>query len=152
VRFLAIGHHTDKHTVEAAEALMAAEMRTARDLYREGLIREAYMDESYSQAVLLLDATDLHTATEQLGRYPMVRAGLIHFQIISLVGLPAITDTDQSTARPAWWPDAPAIDTRDADDYRLESRAGSRLDLAGNEPGLPRDPVHHLDRQEGRGR
>jgi hypothetical protein len=92
MRFLAIGHHTVAYTAEAAEALLPAEMRTARALYRERVIREAYMDQSYSDAVLLLDAADLDTATEQLNRYPMVRAGLVQFRITPLVGLPAIAD------------------------------------------------------------
>ena len=106
MRFLAVGQHTATYTAEAAQALMPAEMRMAHDLYREGVIREAYMDHSYSDAVLLLDATDLHRATEQLSRYPMVRAGLIQFQITALVGLPAITDANQPTGRPVWWPDS----------------------------------------------
>jgi len=103
MRFLAIGRHTAAYTAEAAEALMAAEMGTASDLYREGVLREGYMDESYSDAVLLLDAADLQAASEQLTRYPMVRAGLIEFEITPLVGLPAIADA----GRPAWWPNDP---------------------------------------------
>ena len=106
MRFLAIGHHTATYTAEAAEALMSAEMRIAGDLYQERIIREAYMDQSYSDAVLLLDAIDLDTVTEHLNRYPMVRAGIIQFQITPLVGLPAIIDADQPTSWPDWWPDS----------------------------------------------
>lgn len=83
---------------------MNAEMDTALHLYQEGVLHEAYMDDTYTSAVLLLDANDLAAATDQLSRYPMVRNGLIQFQLTPLVGLPAIKDDRQPNGRPLWWP------------------------------------------------
>jgi hypothetical protein len=103
MRFLAIGEHTPGYTTAQADELMSAEMDTARALYREHVIREAYMDDTYADAILLLDADDLAAATTHLNRYPMVQADLIRFRITPLVGLPAIIA--DSRARPDWWPD-----------------------------------------------
>lgn len=104
MRFLAIGEHTASYTAALADGLMGAEMDTARALYQEHVIREAYMDHTYSDAILLLDADDLPAATTRLNQYPMVQAGLIHFRIITLVGLPAITADMKPEAWPDWWP------------------------------------------------
>ncbi|KQO10376.1 hypothetical protein ASF06_09425 [Agreia sp. Leaf244] len=105
MRFLAIGERTSDYTTAQAYELMAAEMDTARTLYGERVIREAYMDDSYADAVLLLDAEDLAAATTHVNRYPMVQAGIIHFRITPLVGLPAIIAGATPQVWPDWWPD-----------------------------------------------
>jgi hypothetical protein len=104
MRFLAIGERTSDYTTARAYELMAAEMDTARALYRERVIREAYMDDSYADAVLLLDAEDLAAATTHVNRYPMVQAGIVYFRITPLVGLPAIIVDIKPEAWPDWWP------------------------------------------------
>jgi hypothetical protein len=105
MRFLAIGEHTPDYTTAQATELMAAEMDTARALYGEHVIREAYMDDAYADAILLLDAHDLATATAHVNRYPMVQAGIIRFRLTPLVGLPAIIADTKPQAWPDWWPD-----------------------------------------------
>jgi len=107
MRFLAIGRHSAAYSTADAEALMPAEMSTASELYREQFIREGYMDVSYTEAVLLIDADDPATVTDQLNRYPLVKGGLIQFEITRLVGLPAITVANQASHPPAWWPADP---------------------------------------------
>ena len=104
MRFLAIGERTPDYTTARAFELMAAEMDTARALYGERVIREAYMDDSYADAVLLLDAENLAAATAHVNRYPMVQAGIIHFRITPLVGLPAIIADTKPQVLPDWWP------------------------------------------------
>lgn len=104
MRFLAIGSPTARHSSEAATELMHGEMTVARQLYAEGTMREGYLDESFSRAVLLLDAADRSEVDTQLARYPMVQAGLVHFSVTALTGLPAISPVEPSTQRNAWWP------------------------------------------------
>lgn len=104
MRFLAIGSPTARYTAEAAAELMHAEMAVARQLYADQTMREGYLDESSSGAVLLLDAADPSEVETQLARYPMIQAGLISFSVTALSGLPAITPPVRSTPRDAWWP------------------------------------------------
>jgi hypothetical protein len=104
MRFLAVGSPTARYSPDAAKELVHAEMTVARQLYAELTIREGYLDDSFTQAVLLLDGADLSQVEAQLARYPMVQAGLIHFSVTALTGLPALSPAVPAARRDAWWP------------------------------------------------
>lgn len=53
-------------------------------LYKEGFIREMYMREDKPEAVLILEANDVKEAKEKLSELPLVKNGLITFELIPL--------------------------------------------------------------------
>ena len=58
------------------------------DLYQEGVIREMYFRGDCSQAVLMLECKDIGEASATLSTLPLVRQGLISFELIPLVAYP----------------------------------------------------------------
>ena len=54
------------------------------ELQQEGLIREAYFRADQHTAVLILECEDVSHAQTLLESLPLVRQGLIHFEIIPL--------------------------------------------------------------------
>jgi muconolactone delta-isomerase len=67
---------------------LKAEARAVWELYQSGLIRELYFRADRSEAVLLLECETAETVREILGSLPLVRAGLISFDVIPLVPYP----------------------------------------------------------------
>jgi len=61
------------------------------ELYQDGTIREFYFREDRSEAVLMLECADASEARQGLESLPLVKAGLITFDIIPLVPYPGIT-------------------------------------------------------------
>jgi hypothetical protein len=53
-------------------------------LYKEEFIREMYMREDKPEAVLILEAKDVDEAKEKLSELPLVKNGLITFELIPL--------------------------------------------------------------------
>jgi hypothetical protein len=60
----------------------------ARDLYQQGTIRELYFRQDRAEAVLVLECADTKKASEALGSLPLVKEGLISFELIPLVPYP----------------------------------------------------------------
>ena len=58
------------------------------ELYQSGVIRELYFRADRSEAVLMLECADLGEARQAVGSLPLVKAGLITFDIIPLVPYP----------------------------------------------------------------
>jgi hypothetical protein len=58
------------------------------ELYQSGVIRELYFRADRSEAVLMLECADPGEARQALGSLPLVKAGLITFDIIPLVPYP----------------------------------------------------------------
>jgi hypothetical protein len=63
---------------------LKAEAERAWALYQEGVIRELYFRADRSEAVLVLECASLEEARAALGSLPLVRAGLIDFDLIPL--------------------------------------------------------------------
>ncbi|MDX1640859.1 MAG: hypothetical protein R3220_04140 [Balneolaceae bacterium] len=53
-------------------------------LYKDGFIREMYFRADKPEAVLILEAKDLDEAKEKLSQLPLVKNGLITFELIPL--------------------------------------------------------------------
>ena len=70
------------------EAILHAEAAKAWDLYQSGVLREMYFSAEKHEAILMLEAGNAEEARSQLARLPLVRAGLIDFEIIPLVPYP----------------------------------------------------------------
>lgn len=60
------------------------EAKQGWELYKEGFIREMYFRDDKPEAVLILEAKDVEEAKEKLTDLPLVKNGLITFELIPL--------------------------------------------------------------------
>ena len=67
---------------------LKAEAQCAWELYQSGVIRELYFRADRSEAVLILESADINEAKQALASLPLVEAGLITFDVISLIAYP----------------------------------------------------------------
>jgi hypothetical protein len=88
MRILAIEHETPGAPAAAFGPLLKAEARRAWELYQSGVIRELYFRQDRHESVLILECADAAEAEAALGTLPLVRAGLIAFEIIPLIPYP----------------------------------------------------------------
>jgi muconolactone delta-isomerase len=58
------------------------------ELYQKGIIRELYFRKHQPQAVLVLECNDAEEASRILRTLPLVKRGLITFELIPLVPYP----------------------------------------------------------------
>ncbi len=68
--------------------LLRTEARRAWELHRSGAIRELYFRADREEAVLVLEAADVAAARAVLAELPLVRAGLIDFDLVPLTAYP----------------------------------------------------------------
>src|ERR1039458_1275825 len=68
--------------------ILRAEARKAWELYQSGVLRELYFTADKDEAVLVLKCESADEARRQLSELPLMRAGLIDFQVIPLVAYP----------------------------------------------------------------
>jgi hypothetical protein len=62
-----------------------------RPLYQAGVFRELYCRQDRSEAVLVLECADVKEADRVLGTLPLVREGLITFEVIPLIPYPGFS-------------------------------------------------------------
>jgi hypothetical protein len=67
---------------------LKAEALVVWRLIQEGLIREAYFSADRDAAVLVLESPDTDAANATLATLPLVRAGLIAFEVVPLIAYP----------------------------------------------------------------
>lgn len=60
------------------------EARQGWELYKEGVIREMYFRDDKPEAVLILECKDVNEAREKLASLPLVKKGMISFELIPL--------------------------------------------------------------------
>jgi hypothetical protein len=65
-------------------ALLRSEALRAWELYQEGILRELFFREDRNEAVLFLECRDIQEAQTVLATLPLVKTGLIAFEIIPL--------------------------------------------------------------------
>ena len=70
------------------EELLRAEAAKAWELYQAGILREAYFTADTHEAVLILECADAGEARSRLSELPLVRAGLIDFNVLPLAPYP----------------------------------------------------------------
>jgi hypothetical protein len=71
--------------------LLKAEAARAWELYQSGLFREMYFRQDWPGAVLVLECADVEEANAVLNTLPLVKEGLITFEIIPLVPYPGFS-------------------------------------------------------------
>ncbi len=74
-----------------AESLLRAEALRAWELHQAGIVRELYFRADARRAVLVLECDDVESARSALGTLPLVREGLIAFELIPLVAYPGFS-------------------------------------------------------------
>lgn len=67
------------------------------ELYQAGVIREPYFRQDQTSAVLILECEDIKDANSALNSLPLVREGLIAFDIIPLRAYPGFSRLFSST-------------------------------------------------------
>jgi hypothetical protein len=75
-------------TDEQFEPHLKAEAARAWELYQSEEIREMYFRADREEAVLILECASVKEAETTLGTLPLVKAGLIAFEIIPLKAYP----------------------------------------------------------------
>ena len=70
---------------------LKAEAARAWELYQAGVFRELYFRQDWPGAVLMLECADVEEANEVLNTLPLVREGMIAFDIIPLVPYPGFS-------------------------------------------------------------
>jgi len=71
--------------------ILRAEAARAWELYQSGMIRELYFRRDRQEAVLILECNDTGEAQSTLATLPLVKAGLIKFEIIPLTAYPGFS-------------------------------------------------------------
>ena len=60
-------------------------------LYQSGVVRELYFRQDRSDAVLVLECADAEAARDVINTLPLVRSGLIDFELIPLIPYPGFS-------------------------------------------------------------
>ena len=66
-------------------------IRRALELYQAGVFRELYFRQDQTSAVLMLESVDVKEANEALNSLPLVKEGLITFELIPLTAYPGFS-------------------------------------------------------------
>jgi hypothetical protein len=72
-------------------SLKRAEAFRVWELYLAGIFRELYFRQDWPGAVLMLECADVEEAQEILNTLPLVKAGLVTFEIVSLAPYPGFS-------------------------------------------------------------
>jgi len=70
------------------EEILETEARKAWELYQSGVLRELYLSADKNEAVLVLECGGVGEARSYLAGLPLVKAGLIEFEVIPLMPYP----------------------------------------------------------------
>ena len=85
MKILALERELPDATAEQFRPLLKDEARRLWELTQSGLLREAYFHAEEHTAVLVLECADANEARRTLDALPLVRAGLIVFDILPLI-------------------------------------------------------------------
>ncbi len=84
MKILAIEKELPGATAEAFAPLLKPEAARVYELCQADVVREIYFRADEHAAVLILECADVTAARDVLGTLPLVRAGLIAFEVIPL--------------------------------------------------------------------
>jgi muconolactone delta-isomerase len=91
MKILALEKETPGVTAEDFRPHAKAEAARAWELYQAGVIRELYFRQDRPEAVLILECADVREAGQVLATLPLVKAGLITFEVIPLAPYPGFS-------------------------------------------------------------
>ena len=85
MKILALEKELSGFTVADFQPLLEAEARGVWELQQSGSLREAYFNADQHTSVLVLECSDFSAARQLLATLPLVKAGLITFDVILLI-------------------------------------------------------------------
>ena len=88
MKFLAIEQDVPGIQDARFSPFLRAEAERVWDLYQSGKLRELYFRGDKEAAVLVMECSDREEANGLLGTLPLVREGLIRFEVIPLIPYP----------------------------------------------------------------
>ncbi len=88
MKILAVERDVPGVTDDACEPMLRPEAARAWELYESGVIRELYFRADRDAAVLVLECENVAEAQHHLASLPLVKAGLIAFDVIPLKAYP----------------------------------------------------------------
>jgi len=88
MKILALEKELPGATDQGFQAHTKSEALRVWELYQTGTLREIYFRAGRNEAVLMLECSDTAEAQDVLGSLPLVKAGLISFDVIPLVPYP----------------------------------------------------------------
>ncbi len=91
MKILALEKEVPGVTDEEFKPHLKAEAARAWELYQAGLFRELYFRQDWPGAVLVLECAGIEQANEALNTLPLVKEGLITFDIIPLGPYPGFS-------------------------------------------------------------
>jgi muconolactone delta-isomerase len=91
VKLIALERDVPGTTAEQFQAHLEAEATMVWELYQAGVFRELYFRQDRSEAVLVLECADAEEASQVLSTLPLVKEGLIAFDLIPLRPYPGFS-------------------------------------------------------------
>ena len=91
MKILAIGKDVPGVTGEQFKPHLKAEAARVWELHQAGIFRELYFRADRPSAVLVLECADVEAANDVLNTLPLVKEGLIAFDMIPLVAYPGFS-------------------------------------------------------------
>jgi muconolactone delta-isomerase len=88
MKILALEIEIPNTTPEQFAPHLKAESARVWELYKSGQVREIYFRGDRNEAVLILECADVEEAENLLATLPLVKAGLIAFEVIPLAPYP----------------------------------------------------------------
>jgi len=85
MKLLALEREMTNSLASDFQHYLKAEARQVWGLYQTGVVREIYFHAVQHTAVLVMERVDEGAAREKLNTLPLVKAGLIRFDLIPLV-------------------------------------------------------------------
>jgi muconolactone delta-isomerase len=85
MKILALEKETKQTQQNKFDPYLQDEAAKVYELYLSGIIRELYFHEMEHTAILILECSDANEAQKVLSELPLVKAGLITFDLIPLV-------------------------------------------------------------------
>jgi muconolactone delta-isomerase len=88
MKILALEHELPGATTEKFQQYSHDEAAHVWELHQQGVIRELYFRADRNEAVLVLECNDIQAVHEVLAGLPLVKHGLIIFELIPLRAYP----------------------------------------------------------------
>jgi hypothetical protein len=91
MKILAIEKEVPGVARESFKPYLKAEAAKAWELYQSDMFREIYFRKDRSGAVIILECKDVEDAKRAVAMLPLVRKGLIDFEIMPLIPYPGFS-------------------------------------------------------------
>ena len=84
MKILCIDRPLPGATFEKYQPYLQAEVRHTWESHKSGLIREIYLRQDRPGVAIFLECSSVDEAKQHLAEFPLVKAGLIEFEVIPL--------------------------------------------------------------------